>query len=439
MMLKDVLENYDVIKACASEKFKCDLAFGVYVSGENSRSNAYQSELEQLKKTFIENLLSQLTLPTQLDQVIAEAEFDQAIAELVELLEEEVRVEYFNFTCPEIPGGTPLKNLNSYRPFVLQIIEGLIEEETALAVQPVSVDMIQAIKEVWRLYREYMVSVDDLDNEIVYHVDLKDEIKAFANKHGDKVSTDYLVGWFKRNPVIPYGRIREASYKGATKPFWLGTKWSELYKPISKTMFTLCSECETEVEISTRGASLCPVCGEELKPCDMCVECMRELCPWGPHCLMYCGQQVSVPRFGLVTIKEMFSDERKAEENGYTEPTYYSDPYYDVRGKSIGINRMEFAAIEQFDHFPNATRHNNHRLYIKDEEESMPISELEYKKIFMEMQRTALEEGMAEYDEYYHLQQEYERSSYIELLKETFEMEGYIILENLDAEDLKCF
>ena len=56
------------------------------------------------------------------------------------------------------------------------------------------------------------------------------------------------------------------------------------------------------------------------------------------------GIKVATPRFGVVTIEEVFDTYSAAKENGYKEPTHYHGEII-VLGKSIGVNRMVFAAI----------------------------------------------------------------------------------------------
>jgi len=56
------------------------------------------------------------------------------------------------------------------------------------------------------------------------------------------------------------------------------------------------------------------------------------------------GERVRTPRFMLVTIKEIMS-EPAARLAGYGEPTHFRHPEYDIRGRRIGENRMEFAAV----------------------------------------------------------------------------------------------
>ena len=56
------------------------------------------------------------------------------------------------------------------------------------------------------------------------------------------------------------------------------------------------------------------------------------------------GVYVYVPRFCTVRIEEVFESRNDAKENGYTEPTHYKGNF-DVLGKSLGINKMVFAAV----------------------------------------------------------------------------------------------
>lgn len=53
---------------------------------------------------------------------------------------------------------------------------------------------------------------------------------------------------------------------------------------------------------------------------------------------------VRTPRFCTVKINAIFADKEEALALGYTEPTYFKGDF-EVRGKSIGANRMVFAAI----------------------------------------------------------------------------------------------
>ena len=62
------------------------------------------------------------------------------------------------------------------------------------------------------------------------------------------------------------------------------------------------------------------------------------------------GSFLPVPCFGHVTISEIFSDYLTADEEGYTEGTRYLQQngcshLFDVVGKPIGNNKMQFAAV----------------------------------------------------------------------------------------------
>lgn len=58
------------------------------------------------------------------------------------------------------------------------------------------------------------------------------------------------------------------------------------------------------------------------------------------------GDYIYTPRFCNVRIEEVFENRDEAIESGYTEPTHYRGDY-DVLGKSIGVNRMVFAAVKK--------------------------------------------------------------------------------------------
>jgi len=61
------------------------------------------------------------------------------------------------------------------------------------------------------------------------------------------------------------------------------------------------------------------------------------------------GDTIHTPRFLTVTIKEVFKTEKELREAGYTEPTHFdeADCPYRISGKTIGSNRMEFAAARK--------------------------------------------------------------------------------------------
>lgn len=60
--------------------------------------------------------------------------------------------------------------------------------------------------------------------------------------------------------------------------------------------------------------------------------------------ILEAGDTVRTPRFMTVTLKEVFDSVTAMEEAGYTEPTHLINEMYAVKGKSIGENRMVFAA-----------------------------------------------------------------------------------------------
>ena len=62
---------------------------------------------------------------------------------------------------------------------------------------------------------------------------------------------------------------------------------------------------------------------------------------------MRVGEYVDTPRFCKVEIAHIYEDERAAREDGYTEPTYYENPAYGVRGKSLDRYHMLFAAYKK--------------------------------------------------------------------------------------------
>lgn len=59
------------------------------------------------------------------------------------------------------------------------------------------------------------------------------------------------------------------------------------------------------------------------------------------------GDRVYTPRFCTVEIKEVFENRDAAFNAGYTEPTYYQDAEYDIRGKSLDLYHMTFAAYHK--------------------------------------------------------------------------------------------
>lgn len=56
------------------------------------------------------------------------------------------------------------------------------------------------------------------------------------------------------------------------------------------------------------------------------------------------GDTIRTPRFLNVKIKEVFGSSAEASAAGYTEPTHFVDPHYEVLGKSLDLHHMVFAA-----------------------------------------------------------------------------------------------
>ena len=62
---------------------------------------------------------------------------------------------------------------------------------------------------------------------------------------------------------------------------------------------------------------------------------------------MELGTRVSTPRFCTVTISAIFENPEDAAKSGYVEPTHTNMPDWDIKGKSIDMYHMEFAAIKK--------------------------------------------------------------------------------------------
>ena len=56
------------------------------------------------------------------------------------------------------------------------------------------------------------------------------------------------------------------------------------------------------------------------------------------------GDYIRSPRFLNVRITEVYPSVAALEEAGFRETTHFQDPDYEVFGRSVGLNRMEFAA-----------------------------------------------------------------------------------------------
>lgn len=59
------------------------------------------------------------------------------------------------------------------------------------------------------------------------------------------------------------------------------------------------------------------------------------------------GDYVMTPRFCAVKIEDVYENEDVCRMNGFNESTHYRDYAYGVLGKSIGVNRMVFAAYKK--------------------------------------------------------------------------------------------
>jgi hypothetical protein len=63
--------------------------------------------------------------------------------------------------------------------------------------------------------------------------------------------------------------------------------------------------------------------------------------------IMKQGDYVYTPRFCTCRIEKVFTNAKEARAEGYTEPTHYDKPDYDIWGKHAGPNTMIFAAIKK--------------------------------------------------------------------------------------------
>lgn len=62
------------------------------------------------------------------------------------------------------------------------------------------------------------------------------------------------------------------------------------------------------------------------------------------------GDTIWTPRFLNVQIEAVFSNEQAMLDAGYTEPTHFKPASFTIRGKSLGMNRMTFAAAYISEH-----------------------------------------------------------------------------------------
>lgn len=62
---------------------------------------------------------------------------------------------------------------------------------------------------------------------------------------------------------------------------------------------------------------------------------------------MKVNERIYTPRFCTVTVEKIFESRKEAQQEGYTEPTYYNENGFTIFGKSIGFNRMVFAGVKE--------------------------------------------------------------------------------------------
>ena len=62
---------------------------------------------------------------------------------------------------------------------------------------------------------------------------------------------------------------------------------------------------------------------------------------------MELGTRINTPRFCTVTISAIFENSEDAVKCGYVEPTHTKLPDWEIKGKSIDMYHMEFAAIKK--------------------------------------------------------------------------------------------
>ena len=62
---------------------------------------------------------------------------------------------------------------------------------------------------------------------------------------------------------------------------------------------------------------------------------------------MEIGKYVSTPRFCTVRISAIFENPEDAVKCGYVEPTHTNMDGWEIKGKSLDIYHMEFAAIKK--------------------------------------------------------------------------------------------
>lgn len=60
--------------------------------------------------------------------------------------------------------------------------------------------------------------------------------------------------------------------------------------------------------------------------------------------ILQVGDALDSPRFCWITLKEVFQTVEDMQAAGYTEPTYIDSDRWDIRGRSLSVNSMHFAA-----------------------------------------------------------------------------------------------
>lgn len=62
---------------------------------------------------------------------------------------------------------------------------------------------------------------------------------------------------------------------------------------------------------------------------------------------MELGTTIYTPRFCNVIISAIFEHPEDAVKSGYIEPTHTNIPDWEIRGRSLDMYHMEFAAIKK--------------------------------------------------------------------------------------------
>jgi len=59
------------------------------------------------------------------------------------------------------------------------------------------------------------------------------------------------------------------------------------------------------------------------------------------------GDYIRTPKFLQVRINEVFKSKEEMQQAGYTETTHYRNNEWEIRGKSIDLYHMKFAACRK--------------------------------------------------------------------------------------------